>query len=122
MTPRNVLEFQGETGLLLRGDSNIGIPFLTKQRNRHSCQVEEGKTGLFLSCGVKLGVPFTWGRVSLGPSSVASRVSSTLSRFKRERGVSVQTLLWKRASSHVEGRILWFFSSCGGKLGIPLEL
>ena len=121
MTPRNVLEFQGETGLLLRGDGNIGIPFPTKQRNRHSCQVEEGKTGL-LSCGVKLGVPLTWGQVSLGPSPVASRVSSTLSRFKRERGVSVQTLLWKRASSHVEGGISWFILNCGGKLHIPLKL
>ena len=29
---------------------------------------------------------------------------------------------WKRASSHVEGRISWFFSSCSRKVGVPLEL
>ena len=29
---------------------------------------------------------------------------------------------WKRASSHVEGRISWFFLSCGKKVGVPLEL
>ena len=48
-------------------------------------------------------------------------MSSTLSCFKRECGISLETLLWERASSHVEGRISWFFSSCGGKLGVPLE-
>ena len=49
-------------------------------------------------------------------------MSSTLSRFRRERGISLETLLWKRASSCVEGRISWFFSSCGGKLGVPFKL
>ena len=71
---------------------------------------------------MKLGVPLNWGQVSWGPSRVASRVSSTLTRFKRECGVSVQTLLWKSASSRIEGIISWFFSSCGGKRGVPLEL
>ena len=28
----------------------------------------------------------------------------------------------KRASSRIEGRISWFFSSCGRKLGVPLKL
>ena len=27
----------------------------------------------------------------------------------------------KRASSRIEGRISWFFSSCGRKLGVPLQ-
>ena len=49
-------------------------------------------------------------------------MSSTLSRFRRERGISLETLLWKRASCRVEGRIPWFFSSCGGKLGVPFKL
>ena len=35
----------------MRGDSNIEIPLPTKQRNRQLSRVEEGKTGLFLSCG-----------------------------------------------------------------------
>ena len=40
-----------------------------------------------------------------------------LSRLKREVGISLETLQWKRASSRVEGRISWFFSSFGGKIG-----
>ena len=49
-------------------------------------------------------------------------MSSTLSCFQRERGISLETLLWKRASSHIEWRISWFFSSCGRKLGVTLQL
>ena len=36
--------------------------------------------------------------------------------------ISLETPQQKRASSRVEGRISWFFSSCGRKLGVPLEL
>ena len=43
-----MLEFEGETGLLLRGHSKFGILFPTKQRNGHSYQVEEGGKGAFL--------------------------------------------------------------------------
>ena len=46
----------------------------------------------------------------------------TLSRLKREGGISLGTPQWKRASSRIEGRISWFCSSCGRKLGVPLEL
>ena len=28
----------------------------------------------------------------------------------------------KKASSHFEGRISWFFSSCSRKLGVPIEV
>ena len=49
-------------------------------------------------------------------------MSRTLSRFKREGGISLKTPQWKRASFHVEGRISCFFSSCGRNLGVPLEL
>ena len=42
--------------------------------------------------------------------------------FKREPGIPLQTLLWKRASSCSEGEISCFFSSCGGKLGVPVNL
>ena len=45
-----------------------------------------------------------------------------LSRLKREGRISLETPQWKRASSRFEGRISWFFSSCGRKLGVPLEL
>ena len=49
-------------------------------------------------------------------------VSRTISRVKRESGISFETPQWKRASCRVEGRISWIFSSCSGKLGVPLEL
>ena len=66
-TTRGVpLEFQGETGLLLRCDRNIRIPLQTKQGNGPSSRVEEGKPGLFLNCGGKLGVPLEWRRVCWG--------------------------------------------------------
>ena len=45
-----------------------------------------------------------------------------LSRFQRECGISLETLLWKMASFRVEGRISWFFSSCGGKLEVRPKL
>ena len=39
------VEFQCETGLLLRCDRNVGIPFQTKQGNRPSSRDEEGQRG-----------------------------------------------------------------------------
>ena len=39
------VEFQCETGLLLRWDRNVGIPFKTKQGNRPSSRDEEGQMG-----------------------------------------------------------------------------
>ena len=42
--------------------------------------------------------------------------------LKKEGGISLETPQRKRAYSHVEGRISWFFLSCGRKLGVPLEL
>ena len=46
--------------LILRWDGNAGIPFPMKQGNGPSSRDEEGKTGLFLSCGGTLGVPLEW--------------------------------------------------------------
>ena len=43
-----MLEFQGETGLLLRDDSNVRIPFPTKQGDQPSSRVEEGENGALL--------------------------------------------------------------------------
>ena len=48
-------------------------------------------------------------------------MSSILSSSKRERGLSLEMLQRKRASSSVHGRILWFAWTCGGKLRVPLE-
>ena len=49
-------------------------------------------------------------------------MSRTLSRLKREGGISLETSQWKKSSSHVEGRISWLFSSCSKKLSVPLQL
>ena len=77
---------------------------------------------LFLSCGGTLMFPLEWRRVCRRTSSFASRVSRTLSRLKREGRISLQAPQQKRASSRVEGRISWFFSSCSSKLGVSLKL
>ena len=49
-------------------------------------------------------------------------MSRTLWRLKREGGISLETPQRERASSRVEWRISWFSSSCGSKLGVPLEV
>ena len=41
--------------------------------------------------------------------------------LKKECGISLEMLLWKKASSRIEGRISWFFLSPGRKLGVLLE-
>ena len=92
-----------------------------KQGNGPSSRDEEGKPGLFLSCGGTHGVPFKWRRVCRGTSWVASNVSRTHSRLKREGGISLDTQEWKWSSSRVEGIFSWFFSSCGRKLRVPFE-
>ena len=48
-------------------------------------------------------------------------MSRTLSRLKAEGRISLETPQQKRALSHIEGRISWFFLSCGSKLGVLLE-
>ena len=42
--------------------------------------------------------------------------------IKREGGISLKMLHWKRASSSVEWRISWCFSSFFRKHGVPLEI
>ena len=56
-----------------------------RQNQGPSSRDEEGKTGLFLSCGGTLGVPLEWRRVF--GELLASRVSRTLSRLKKEDGM-----------------------------------
>ena len=74
-----------------------------------------------MSRGGTLGVPLEWRRVCRGTSLVASRVSRTLSRLKSKvRSLSMPQQ--KRDSSRIEGRISWFFTSCGRKFGVPIEL
>ena len=44
------IEFQCETGLLLRCDGNVGIPFHTKQGNRPSFEMKRGKEAQIEVC------------------------------------------------------------------------
>ena len=44
----DALKFSGETGLHLRCDRNMGIPFSTRQGNRPSSRVEEGEHAALL--------------------------------------------------------------------------
>ena len=54
--------------LLLRCEGNAGNLFLTKEGKEPSSRSEEGETGLLLSCGKTLDVPFEWRRVCRGTS------------------------------------------------------
>ena len=53
--------------------------------------------------------------------SFVKRVKDPL-EFQGKRGLSLEMLQCKRASSSVQVRILLFAWSCGGKLRVPLEL
>ena len=50
---------------------------------------------------------------------IASRLSSTVSNFKRKRGISLETLQWERASSREDGGTSWFFSRSSRILELP---
>ena len=65
------LQCQVDTSLQSRCDGDFGIPFQANQGNRSSSRLEEGKTGLFLTCGGKLNDPLEWGRVSGKTSEVS---------------------------------------------------
>ena len=46
----------------------------------------------------------------------ACRVSNTVSNFRREQGIFLETLKQERTSSRDDRGTSWFFSSCGGIL------
>ena len=110
------LEFQGENLLLLKCRGNIGIPLQMKQGNGPSSREEEWKTRLFLSCCETQYFSHVGTGIS-GTFQSCIKGVNTLSRFQKKRGISLETLLWKRATFRVEGRISCFFLSCGRKLG-----
>ena len=85
------LEFPRETGLILRCAGKAGNPIQTTQGNRLSCRDQEGRrssdevvpgTSVFPSSETSV----------LGNFWAASRVPSTVSHFKMERGTYLQTL------------------------------
>ena len=109
------LEFLCETSLLLRCDEKVGVPFRQSREIDPHVEIRRGK-----------GAQINWCRETLcssrvrpvcqGTFWVASRVSSTVSNFKRELGNSLQTLQLERASSRNDWGSSWFFSSFGGIL------
>ena len=74
--------------------------------------VEAKNSALLLSCDGYLWELFEWPKWSQASYGVLRGNSGLLSRPSRKR----------RASSHDEKGISWFFSSCGGKFGVSLEL
>ena len=76
----------------------------------------------FLNCGGKVWDPLElqWG--CQGTSHVASETSGFLLSCVGHLGILLESLQLNRPSFRGEGGILWFFSSCDGKLGVPLEL
>ena len=42
--------------------------------------------------------------------------------FDGEHGIALHAMQGNRASSHSEGEVSWFFSSCGRNLGYIFEL
>ena len=109
------------SGFLSRTDMKLNS-FNKEGRTRLMWRHESPLSWLFLSYGGTLSVLLEWSCVCQGTSSVASRVSRSLSRLERKIGIFLETLQQKRASSHMEGRISWLFSSCGRKLVVPLKL
>ena len=85
------LEFLRETGLILRCDGKVGCPFQTKQGNRPSCRDKRGEGDQMKWCWE----PRCSSRVRpvwRGTFWVTSRVPSTVSTLKTERGTSLETL------------------------------
>ena len=85
------LEFPHQTGLILRCSGKVRNPFQTKQGNRPSCCDHEGRRG---SDEVVPGTRCS-PRVRLicrGTFGVGSRMTSKVSHFKKERGISLETL------------------------------
>ena len=102
-------------------DGNVGIPFPTKQGNRPS-RVEEGENGALLELcrETRCSSPVGTGISGIFLSCIKGVQYPFV--FQEATWIPFETLLWERASSHIEGRISWFFFSCSGKLGAPLEL
>ena len=66
-----------------------------------------------LDVGRSLVLPLEWRRVCRGTSRVSSRMRRTLWKFQRLGVISLETPQRKWASSRLEERISWIFSSCG---------
>ena len=96
------------------GDAT-GMPGILSRPRRERIPPLElgGGNGAPLDVGGTLVLPLQWRRVCRGTSSVAARVWRTLWKFQRLGMISLETPQRKCASSRLEGRTSWIFSSCG---------
>ena len=76
---------------------------------------------LFLSCGGTLSVPLKWRWVCGELLELHQRCLGPF-RGSRVKVVFLERPQRRRTSSRIEGRNSWFSSSCGRKLGVPLDL
>ena len=103
-TPGVRLEFQGDTGLLLRCDGNVGIPLQRKQGIGPSSPDEEGKPGLLLSCGGN-SVFLSSGDGYVGMLLELPKGCQVPFRGSRGKVGFLSRLQLKGASSRLEGRL-----------------
>ena len=101
----------------MRCDGNAGNSFPTKQGKIPPLELGGGN-GAPLDVGGTLVLPLEWRREYRGNSSVASREWRTLWKFKRLGVISLEKPQRKWASSRLEGRTSWIFSSWGRCSGL----
>ena len=71
---------------------------------------------MFLEFSRKLWIPLELQQGTKRTSRVASGKSSLLLSCEWKHGIALEVLQKNLFSSHIEGGISWFFSSCSGKI------
>ena len=117
-TTRVPLQLPSETGLLLRWDRKVGIPFQTKQWERSSCQDQEGRRGseevvLKPWCSSPMR-PLCWAIFE-----VSSRLTSSVTMIQWVCGISLYRLHREMASFGGDWATTWLLLTYGGILELP---
>ena len=122
------LKFLLKTGLILRCDGKVGIPFQTNQGSRHSCQDQEGRSGsdevvlgtsVFLSSQTSRSGNFFWSHQRCQVPFRTSRWNmGLLLRHCIRKGLHLAMTGEPRGFSQVAVG----FSSYDGELSMPLLL
>ena len=119
------LDFQCETGLLLRCDGKVRIPFQIKQGNRPSCQDQEGRrgsnetvpgnsvfllsetvmSGNFLSCIKGVKYRFEFQEATWDFSRDAALGKGLISRLRGILGVFLELLWDSRVTTGIAGSL-----------------
>ena len=109
-----------ERSLLLRCLTKVGIALESKPGNQLSSQVDLGYTELFHVAALAED-PFRTVTVFLGTLRSDIKEVKGPFMFDVEHGIALHAMQGNQASSHGEGEVLWFFSSCTRNLGIFLS-